>query len=79
MPRYFFHILSGGVTVEDEEGMELPDMAAARQEAVASGRDLALSADRDGFGKETRSVRIVDAAGTVLGSVPVLGSGQGGR
>jgi hypothetical protein len=79
MPRYFFHILSGGVTVEDEEGMELPDMAAARQEAVASARDLALSADRDGFGKETRSVRIVDAAGTVLGSVPVLGSGQGGR
>jgi hypothetical protein len=77
MPRYFFHILSGGETVEDEEGMDLPDMAAARQEAVASARDLALSADKDGFGKETRSVQIIDAAGAVLGSVPVLGSGQG--
>jgi hypothetical protein len=79
MPRYFFHILSGGVTVEDDEGIELPDMAAARREAVANARDLALSADKDGFGKETRGVQIVDAAGTVLGSVPVLGSGQGGR
>jgi hypothetical protein len=78
MPRYFFHILSGGVTVEDDEGIDLPDMAAARQEAVASARDLALSADKDGFGKETRSVQIVDAAGAVLGSVPVLGGGQGG-
>jgi hypothetical protein len=81
MPRYFFHILSGGVTVEDEEGMQLPGMAAAQEEAVASARDLAFSADKDGFGKETRSVQIVDAAGAVLGSVPVpvLGNGQGGR
>jgi hypothetical protein len=46
---------------------------------VASARDLAFSADKDGFGKETRSVQIIDAAGAVLGSVPVLGSGQGGR
>lgn len=79
MPRYFFHILSGGLTVPDDEGMDLADLGAAQQEALASARDLARSADKDGFGKESRSVQIVDAAGTILGAVAVSGDGQGRR
>ena len=79
MPRYYFHILSNGVTVADDEGMMLSDLLAAQAEAFASARDLARSADRDGFGKETRSVQIADAAGKVLDSVPVLGNGLGKR
>jgi hypothetical protein len=77
MARYFFHILSDGVTVPDDEGMDLPNFPAAQAEAAASARDLALSADRDGFGKETRSVQIADAKGAVLDVVPVLGDGLG--
>jgi hypothetical protein len=34
VPRYFFHI-SDGVLIPDLEGSELPDLAAARVEAVA--------------------------------------------
>jgi hypothetical protein len=77
MPRFFFHILSGGLTVPDDEGMDLPDFMAAQAEAVASARDLALSPDLDGFGQETRNIQIVNAAGAILHIVPVLGDGQG--
>jgi hypothetical protein len=79
LPRYFFHILSNGLTVPDDEGMELRDLRAAQAEAAASARDLALSADRDGFGRETRSVQIMDAAGMLIETVPVLGDGRGPR
>lgn len=48
MPVYFFHILRGTARIEDEEGEELPDMAAARQEVVASVRDLVADDMRSG-------------------------------
>jgi hypothetical protein len=79
MPRFYFHILSNGMTVPDDEGIDLPDIMAAHTEAFASARDLALSHDRNGFGKETRSVQIADAAGTVLDTIPVQSDGQGKR
>ena len=41
MPRYFFHLSFGQRTVPDEEGVELPNRMAARDEAVAVVRDLA--------------------------------------
>ena len=41
MPRYFFHLSFGQRTVPDEEGMELPNRRAARDEALAVVRDLA--------------------------------------
>jgi hypothetical protein len=41
MPRYFFHLSFGQRTVPDEEGVELPNRTAAREEALAVVRDLA--------------------------------------
>jgi hypothetical protein len=41
MPRYFFHLSFGQRTVPDEEGVELPNRTAARDEALAVVRDLA--------------------------------------
>jgi hypothetical protein len=79
MTRYYFHIISGGEPVPDEEGMDLPSLLAAQAEAIASARDLALSADRDGFGQESRIVQIVDATGRIIDSVPVQGDGHGVR
>ena len=79
MPRFYFHILSGGATVPDDEGMELPNLLAAQAEGAASARDLARSADLDGFGKESRAVQIADRAGNIFDTVPVLGNGQGAR
>jgi hypothetical protein len=41
MPRYFFHLSFGHRTVPDEEGVDLPNRTAARDEALAVVRDLA--------------------------------------
>lgn len=40
MPRYHFHILVGSHLVSDEEGEDLPDIAAARAEAYAVAREI---------------------------------------
>src|SRR5262245_54393459 len=41
MPLYFFHLSFGDRTVQDDEGVELPNRAAARAEALEVIRDLA--------------------------------------
>ncbi len=40
MPRYFFHLYDDMVSI-DEEGSELPDVAAARQKALQNARAIA--------------------------------------
>ena len=40
MTRYFFHIRNGEDLLEDDEGIDLPSLAAARKEAVLSAREL---------------------------------------
>ena len=39
MPRYFFSITNGR-PFEDTDGLELPDLAAAREEARGFARDM---------------------------------------
>ena len=39
MPRYYFS-LTNGRTFNDTDGLELPDLAAARKEAIGFARDL---------------------------------------
>src|SRR5262245_65471407 len=41
MPRYFFNLRFGQRVLSDEEGVELSDRAAARDEALAVVQDLA--------------------------------------
>ena len=40
MPRFFFNIRDGYDLDEDEEGVELPDVEAARAEALATVEEL---------------------------------------
>src|SRR5262249_60842235 len=40
MPLYFFHLSFGDRTAPDDEGVELPNRSAAREEALAVIRDL---------------------------------------
>ena len=40
MPRYFFHVYDGEKATIDEEGIELPDEAAVREEALVAAREL---------------------------------------
>jgi hypothetical protein len=44
MPLYFFHILELTGLVCDREGFDLPDLDAARDEAVEGARQLISSA-----------------------------------
>ena len=47
MPHFFFRIMND-IEVEDPEGEDLDNLAAARQKAVAYARDLAAEAVRQG-------------------------------
>src|SRR5215475_8774166 len=40
MPLYFFHLNFGDRILPDDEGVELPNRSAAREEALAAVRDL---------------------------------------
>jgi hypothetical protein len=40
MPRYYFHVCDGDGFTEDEEGRELPDLEAARGEAIKGARSI---------------------------------------
>ena len=40
MTRYYFHIRDDDRLLEDEEGVDLPSLGAARKEAVLSAREL---------------------------------------
>jgi len=40
MMRYFLHIEDGLGRIMDEEGSDLPDLGAAREEALAAARQL---------------------------------------
>ena len=41
MPRYFFHLRSDDLLVEDPEGMDLPNLHAALQEVARAKQELA--------------------------------------
>ena len=43
MPRYYFHVRRGQLTVIDQDGMELAGDMEAAQEAARRGRELATS------------------------------------
>lgn len=75
MPRYFFNIRDGHVVDEDEEGIELPDIEAARAEAqavVEELRDELLDADNI-------ELEITDDTGRRLLTVPFFRGGRGKR
>jgi hypothetical protein len=42
MPRYFFHLRGDDLLMEDMEGMDLPNLHAALDEALRVRRELAL-------------------------------------
>ena len=75
MPRYFFNIRDGYDVDEDEEGVELPDIAAARAEALATVEEL-----RDEL-KDVGNIEleITDESGRRLLTVPFFRGGGGRR
>lgn len=70
--RYFFHIRDCGTLISDDEGTELPDMAAARHEARATARDLAMEDLKCGQAVAERSIEIA-SGGQVIETLTVHG------
>ena len=66
MPRYFFNVVAGGTIIEDHEGTVLPDLDAARDEALKDARALMSAAVLEGWDISGRSVKICGEAGEVL-------------
>jgi hypothetical protein len=66
VPRYFFHICDDEGMSRDEEGTELPDLEAARNEARASARDLIANYLKTGKPVKNQTVQIANAEGTIL-------------
>ena len=69
MPRYYFHLLND-VDVPDEEGKELPDLEAAREQARFNVRFTAgETLKEEGRISLGHRIEIEDAGGTVLDTV----------
>jgi hypothetical protein len=74
MSRYFFHIRDGWAVIPDEEGMDFPNLNAARVEAYSSACDLCEAASHGNRNNAAFAIEIADRDGNVLGSVAVLAS-----
>src|SRR5450631_1179454 len=69
MGRFYFHLRSGENVIADEEGTDLPDVAAARLEALAAARYILADAIRSGAKKIPEAFVIADSEGRELETV----------
>ena len=70
MPLFYLHIRRDGVLMEDPDGSDLPDVAAAREEAIAAARDIWAAAIRQGQDFSDRQFIIADERGRHVLVVP---------
>jgi hypothetical protein len=73
MGVYRFHIRDAAQLVEDEEGMDLPDLYAALAEALRCTRELM----DDAFVSAGMQLEIADETGRALLIVPIYGTDAG--
>lgn len=70
MQRYFFNVYND-VDVIDDEGLELPDLSAAKDEAIRGARGM--MADHILAGRPvslSHRIEVADADGKVMASMP---------
>jgi hypothetical protein len=67
MARYFFHVFNGKFVI-DNEGVELPDLAAVRREAIRTSGQMLGSGQQSWSGDAWRMV-VADEAGALVFSV----------
>ena len=72
MPRYFFHRTDGGFS-PDTEGTELPDIGAARIEAVRYAGATMQERPNDVWDGRDLRVEVTDDGGRLLCTVVVIG------
>ena len=70
MPNFHFHTRRGGHRSGDPDGSDLPDLEAARAEALAAARQGIAERIRAGEVVDGQPFEIWDAAGRMLAIVP---------
>ncbi|MEA3537370.1 DUF6894 family protein [Rhizobium sp. CC-YZS058] len=68
MPRFYFHVRLHDLVVEDADGLVLPDLAAARAEAIRGAR--VITAGEDEGGEDEGCFEISSEDGELLLEVP---------
>jgi hypothetical protein len=72
MSRYFLHLKQADQSVvEDTEGLNLPSLQAAQEEALQGIRDLVAADIRGGREVTLEAIVIADRQGRQLATVPV--------
>jgi hypothetical protein len=66
MPRFFFNIREGAEFSRDLEGQDLPDVEAARREAISSSREMLSERMLHGGSLNHRQIEIADETGHVV-------------
>ena len=70
MPRYYFHVRRGGVTMRDLDGLELADIAEAEAEAARRGRKIAAHEASQGI-RPTAALIIIDEGWRTVLELPI--------
>ena len=70
MPRYFFHIKDEATTILDQEGIELADLKAVRNEAIQTARQSMSERILDGHAPNGRTFIVTDEQGQVVVNFP---------
>ena len=70
MPRYFFHVRRGQVTVLDQDGITLPSLEDAAREAMRRGQELAAKASLQETSVRSRMIIIADSEWRTMIEVP---------
>ena len=65
MPRYFFNVYDDVIALDDE-GLELPNEAAARLRALAGARDIIAEQVKHGYFVRSHWIDVADQCGEVL-------------
>lgn len=70
MSRYFFNVYNDADVIDDE-GLELPDLAAAKAEAIRGARGMMADHVREGHPISlSHRIEVADNEGMVLASIP---------
>jgi hypothetical protein len=69
MGRFYFHLRAGDELTSDDEGMDLPDLSAAKREAMLTARELLVEAIKSGKQTVPEAFVIADDEGRALDTI----------
>jgi hypothetical protein len=69
MGRFYFQLRAGDELTSDDEGMDLPDLSAAKREAMLTARELLVEAIKSGKQTVPEAFVIADDEGRALDTI----------